>query len=274
MNVQSIKDRQCVHRLQRTRFLRRGVVLLLCVLALLLSGCGSLFQPPARSGTPQGGAITFSTPTVAVSPTASTTAPPTISLQVVGCPTTLSLNWDKLVGTQANVNKVQKVICGSLEGAGTLEALIDVRYYTGNARLDFAVYDNLFGAPMRRFNVSALLKGDAEVSSVGTIITAELNPGDVIQGPPDLFKEYQWNGAAFAQVPYPAIYPDATRYQAERAQSLVSSELAGLAPGQPTTQIRDYWRLTTGGVVSHLALSILHWSSTDFTVTLPPHASR
>ena len=28
MNVQSIKDRQCVHRLQRTRFLRRGVVLL------------------------------------------------------------------------------------------------------------------------------------------------------------------------------------------------------------------------------------------------------
>ena len=139
MNVQSIKDRQSVHRLGRTRFLCGGVALLLCVLALLLNGCGSLFQTPARSGTPQGGAITFSTPTAAVSPTASTAAPQTISLQVIGCPSTLSLNWDKLVGTQANVNKVQKVICGSLEGAGTLEALIDVRYYAGHARLDFAV---------------------------------------------------------------------------------------------------------------------------------------
>ncbi len=272
MKVQSMVYRQWRHHLHHSGFLHSAVILLLCMLALLLSGCNGLFQVPAQSGTPgANGTVHLSVPTSTVSPTATTTAVlPTITLQVVGCPSTLSLNWDKLVGTQANVNKVQKVICGSLERTGTLDALVDVRYYSSNSRLDFSVYDDLFGTPTRRLNVSGLLRGDAAISSVSTIITAEVNPGDVIQGPPDLFKEYQWNGAAFVQVPYPAIYPDVTRYQAEHAQALVSSELAAL----PATQIHDYWRLTAGGVVSHLVQSIFHWSAAEFSVALPAHASR
>ena len=71
---------------------------------------------------------------------------PTITLQVVGCPA-LSINWDSLIGTHTNVNKVQKVTCGSLEGNGLLQALVNVRYYTPGAKLDFYVYDNLSGTP-------------------------------------------------------------------------------------------------------------------------------
>ncbi len=214
-----------------------------------------------------------STPTVAVSPT-STYAASTITLQVIGCPSNLSLNWDSLVGTHANVNKVQKVICGSLEGAGALEALVDVRYYSPDAKLDFYVCDNLFGTPIQRFDVKGLLNGDALISSVGTLITAEISPKDTIKGAPDLFKEYRWNGGSFAQVLFPAMYPDVTRYQAEQDQAHVNSEIAALQPGQSQGQIADAWKLMPGSVASHLAQAIFHWQTKNYTVTLPPKASK
>jgi len=274
MKVQLMVRRQWRQHLQHLDLLHIGVVLLLCILVLLLSACSSFFQAPAQSGTPEtGGTVEVSTPTPLVSPTA-TAVLPTITLQVVGCPSTLAVNWDKLVGTHANVNKVQKVICGSLEGFGTLQAVVNVRYYSPDAKLDCFVYDNLAGTPSQRFKVTGLLNGDASISSVGTLMTAEVNPGDAIQGSPDIFKEYQWNGSALAQVPYPAIYPDVTRYQAEGAQALVSAEIAALPPGVSQGQIRDAWRLAAGTVVSHLAQSIFHWQAANYVVTLPAHAAQ
>jgi hypothetical protein len=274
MKVQSMVHRPWRQHLQHLDLLHIGVALLLCVLALLLSACSSLFPSPAQSGTPQtGGTVDLSTPTSVVSPTA-TAVLPTITLQVVGCPSTLSINWDKLVGTHANVNKVQKVICGSLEGSGTQQAVVDVRYYSPDAKLDCFVYDNLSGTPSRIFNVAGLLNGDASISSVGTLMTAQVNPGDAIQALPDIFKEYQWNGTALAQVPFPAIYPDVTRYQAEGAQALVSSELAALQPGQSQGSIHDAWRLTAGGVVAHLVQGIFHWLPANYSIALPAHAAQ
>ena len=99
--------------------------------------------------------------------------PPTITLQVVGCPT-LSINWDSLIGTHSNVNKVQKVTCSNLEGGGSLQALVNVRYYTPDAKLDVYVYDNLSGTPAQRFKVQGLVDGDAQISPTGTITTAEI----------------------------------------------------------------------------------------------------
>jgi hypothetical protein len=196
---------------------------------------------------------------------------PTITLQVIGCPS-LSINWDSLVGTHANVNKVQKVICGSLQGAGSLDALVDVRYYSPDARLDFSVYTNLTGTPTRLFGVQGLLNGDVVISSAGTVTTAEVNPMDAIKAAPDIFKEYQWNGTAFAQVLFPGMYPDVTRYQADRSQNLVNGEIAALQPGQTQANITDAWRLSPGGVVSRLAKTVFQW--VNYTVTLPTHAAQ
>lgn len=253
-----------------------GVIILLCVLMISLSACNSFLSAPAQSGTPStdiGTTNDIATPTLAASPRPNVTTP-SITLQVTGCPSGLTINWDNLVGTHPNVNKVQKVICGSLEGAGTLDALVDVRYYSSDARLDVYVYDNLSGTPNRRFSLQGLVNGDALISSVGTLVTAESNPNDPIKGSHDLFKEYQWNGTSFAQISFPYMYPDMTRYQAEQNQALISSELAALQPGQPTSSIKDSWRLTAGSVVSHMAQFVFHWQPTKYIVTLPSNAGK
>ena len=264
----SWRNRQERQHLLRPDLSPMGAMLLLCSLLVLLSACTNYFATPTQSGTPS--TDTTSSPvatTPIVSPTTAKPVLPTITLQVSGCPSNLAINWDKLVGTQANVNKVQKVFCGGLEGSGTLDALIDVRYYSPDARLDYYVYNNLLGTPNRLLSTRGLLNGDAFISSVGSIVTAAVNPNDTIKGPVDLFKEFQWNGTSFGQVIFPGMYPDMTRYQSEQAQALVNSEIAALQPGQAQGQIRDAWRLAANAVVSRLAREIFHW--TKFTLTPP-----
>src|SRR2546426_8671269 len=128
MNSRSVKSRHYIlHKQRFLRFDRSSMagVPLLCFLMILLSACTSPFFTPSQSGNNE-------TPTLTNSPTPSVSAtpsvkPPTITLQVVGCPT-LSINWDSLIGTHVNVNKVQKVTCANLEGNGSLQALVNVRY--------------------------------------------------------------------------------------------------------------------------------------------------
>lgn len=226
-----------------------------CCLALLLNGCA---KPPAKSGNGAGGSPeTPIVQTPLASPT-SASSPVVITLQVSGCPAGLAPNWDGLVGTKAGVNKVQTVSCGSLEGAGSFDALIGVRYYTPDARLDYYVYDNLFGSPQRIFSMQDLLNGDAQISPAGTIMTAEVGSRDAIQGPRDVFKEYRWNGATFEQILFPGIYPDMTYYQAEQDQAHLN---AALAAGVK----RDAWKATFTGVANELAKLIFHWTDTHFS---------
>lgn len=247
-----------------------GLGLLLCGLIVLVSACSSASLGSGSSSTDviETPAATATTaPTVSPSPTS---ALPTITLQVIGCPS-LAINWDSLVGTHADVNKVQTVVCGTLEGVGT-QALVSVRYYTPDAKLDVHVFDNLFGTPTRRFSLQGLLNGDARISSFHTLSTAEGNPNDVIKGARDLFKEYRWNGTAFVQVIFPGMFPDMTRYQADQDQAQVNAELATLQPGQPKTLIRDAWKLSAGAVATHLAQTIFHWQRV--TTTLPQGAAK
>jgi hypothetical protein len=228
-----------------------GVPLFLCSLMMLLIGCA---KQPDRSGAGATG-IPTATPMQVVSQTPTPT-PLNITLQVVNCPSGLSsLNWDRLVGTKANLNKVQKATCGSLEGPGSFEALINVRYYSPDGRLDYYVYDNLFGTPSRTFSRQGLLNGDARVSPAGTIMTAEVGPGDTLKGKADVFKEYQWQNGTFEQVLFPGIYPDMTYYQAEQDQAQLNAELAA-------GEKRDAWKATFYGVVDNLATKIFHWIDT------------
>ncbi len=160
-------------------------------------------------------------PTPIVSPT-STVKPPAITLQVVGWPA-LTINWDSLLCTHTNSNKVQKVTCGYLEGNGLLQALVGVRYYTPGAKLDFYVDDNLSGTPAQRFQVPMLIDGDTNIGTTGTITTTEIGMSGLSRAVSDLFKEYTWNSATFVQILFPGLYPDVTYYQAEKSQALFVS---------------------------------------------------
>ena len=221
-----------------------GLTFLILSFSIVLNGC-SLFTAPAHgTGTP----IVLPSPTLPVSrltPVQSPSpTPPTITLQVVNCPT-LSINWDSLVGTKVGVNKVQKVACGSFEG-GALAALVNVRYYSSDAKLDVYVYDNLYGTPYRRFSLLGLLDGDALISPTNTIMTAEIGPKSTFTGAPDLYKEYQWNGSTFAQILFPGMYPDMTHYQAERDQAQVSQGF-------------NTWKTQQYSVIYNLATKVFHW---------------
>ena len=251
--------RQCEERMWRqspnTALFLVVIAAVLCGLLFLLSGCAKV---PARSGSVQDASTQLplvQTPVVSPTPRPK---PVVITLEVTGCPPGLTLNWDMLVGTQAGVNKVQTVSCGSLEGSGSLDALIGVRYYTPGARLDTYVYGNLFATPHRIFAMAGLLNGDAQISPAGTIMTAESGPGDPVLGQRDVFKEYSWSGAAFQQILFPGIYPDMTYYQAELDQSRLNAELAA-------GDKRDAWKATFSGVANQLAKHIFHWTSTRFS---------
>ena len=147
-------------------------------------------------------------------------------------------------------------MCGSLEGSGSFEALVNVRYYTPDAKLDYYVYDNLNGTPSRTFSMQGLLDGDAQISPSGTIMTAEIGPQDTIKTKPDVFKEYQWNGSTFGQAMFPGMYPDMTYYQAEQNQAQLNTELAA-------GNKQNAWRTVFLGVPDHLAKLIFHWTNID-----------
>ncbi len=237
------------------------VALLLC--AMLLFGCAN---QPSRTGKGEnsGGIVA---PTQIGSPVPTQTPPPpTITLKVINCPGNLSsFDWDNLLGTRSHVNKVQQVMCGSLEGSGSLEALINVRYYSADARLDYYVYDNLFGTPTRTFSMLNLLDGDAQISAVGSIITAEVGSGDSLKGRPDVFREYQWQNGAFVQVLFPGIFPDMTHYQAEQDQAQLNADLAAGIKS-------NNWKATLYGPAQHLAKDIFHWTQIDtHAVTVSNH---
>lgn len=255
MKIQSwLAQKQYMQRqLQLRRFVTMKTVLFLCSLCILMIVLGGCAKVPSKKG---GGATLTPTTVASVSTPTPTPKPPVITLQVVGCPATLTLNWDTLVGAQANVNKVQKVTCGSLKGAGSFEALVNVRYYTPDAKLDYYVYDNLYGTPTSIFNMRGLLNGDAQISPAGSIMTAEVGVGDAIKGKPDVFKDYRWNGSTFAQTLFPGIYPDMTYYQAEQDQAQVNAEIAAGSK-------QDLWKNGFFGPPGYLARTVFHWTNID-----------
>lgn len=244
----------CCRREYARRFqhIPRIVLALICCCLIIVST--SCAKVPSKKGPDQ--AFTPIATSTAIASSTPTPKPPTITLQVIGCPSGLSLNWDNLVGTKVNINKVQKVTCGSLEGFGSFDALINVRYYTPDAKLDYYVYNNLYGTPDRIFNMQGLLDGDAQISPRGTMMTAEIGPQDTIIAKPDVFKDYQWNGSAFVQVMFPGMYPDMTYYQAEQNQAQLNTELAA-------GNKQDEWRILFFGVPDHLARVIFHWTNID-----------
>jgi hypothetical protein len=226
-------------------------------LALFLSAFTNFLQGPSQTGNGTTDVAPLPTPTPTISDIP-TTPPIIITLKVIGCPATPAINWDHLLGTQANVNKVQTVVCDTIEN-GALAALVAVRYYSNDDKLDWYVYDNLSGTPARRFAMQGLIRGDAQISPTKTIMTAQRISSDPI--PPNVFKEYQWNGTTFAQIFFSGLFPDPTHYQAEKAQAVVNAQpqlLPTVGPGTPTPVPNSP---SAFSVTNRFATTILHWTN-------------
>jgi hypothetical protein len=138
--------------------------------------------------------------------------------------------WDTILGTQGTNRKVESVSFANVLGTPTLQALVAVRHSDASSTLDVYVFDKITSAkPTQLFNLSGLIKGDAQISYYNSIMTAQvdknsaLNAGkSVSQWTPDLFREFAWSAGSLSQVAFPGIFPDLTRYQAEADQAQVN----------------------------------------------------
>src|SRR5436305_4489148 len=165
--------------------------------------------------------------------------------------------WDPIVGTQANVSKVESVSCASLVGNSSLQALISVRYNGTGQVLDVYVYNNITDpSPTQVFKLQNLYKGNVRVSGYNTLLTAQVDQDSSVNKrvssnaalTQDLFREFKWSDGAGTLIPvaFPGIFPDLTRYQAETAQAAVN-------------QGHQSWRLSATQTAQALAAQLLHW---------------
>ncbi len=125
------------------------------------------------------------------------------------------------------------VSCANLKGDTSLQALVTVFYHGSNTVQDVYVYDHITDAqPVQLFKLQGLTSGDAGISDYSTVMTAEVDQNSSLnkgkssdQWQQDLFREFAWNNGqkAFAQVAFPGIFPDLTRWQAEADQRDVST---------------------------------------------------
>jgi hypothetical protein len=256
-------------------------VSLLFLLALSLAACSSTSssngssKPPSTAGS---GNATRTAPAV---------SPPTVNANPGSAKDACTdpSYWKSIVGLHSG-QTVESVSCGNLIGAADRQAVVDIRNAGEDQLLDVHVYRNITSAhPEELFKLSGLVHGNARVSRVNTVITAEVDKNSSInKGKPegqliqDLFREFKWSAGAgtLVQTVFPGFYPDLTRYQAEAVQEAVN-------------QGHQPWRLDALQIAKLFATSILKMKSTSSVtvvsgggphdldavvhVTLPPEGS-
>lgn len=172
--------------------------------------------------------------------------------------------WEPIVGLHDG-DVVERVSFGHLVGDASLQALVIVRVAGGGGFLNVYVYDRIADThPHALFALPSLLLGDARISPVNTLLTAQSDGasdptdgsslgGGLVQ---DLFREFKWSASAgaFVQVAFPDLFPDLTRWQAEADQAKVIA-------GQET------WKLDATKTAAQFTGSLLKWS-TDAQTTL------
>lgn len=161
--------------------------------------------------------------------------------------------WNTIVGLH-DEQTVESVSCGKVMGTDALQAVVDVRSAGEEKLLDVHFYRNITSAhPEELFKLSDLNHGDAKVSLVNTVITAEVDKNSSInqgksehQLTQDLFREFKWSDGArtLVRTAFPGFYPDLTRYQAEADQAGINS----------TDQS---WKLDAIATVKHFMLALL-----------------
>ncbi len=173
--------------------------------------------------------------------------------------------WNTIVTPGAG-QTIERVMCGNLVGLSTLQAVVAVRHAGSDHILDIFIYSHLAsGEPTQLFALSGLLHGDVKISGYNTVLTAQSDPHSSLnkmlssaEFEQDLFREFKWSDSAltFVQVTFSGLFPDLTRFQAEREQAQVN---AGLGFQQ--------WRIDVVGSAQHLANTFLNWPP-DVPVTV------
>ncbi|MGZ3621518.1 MAG: hypothetical protein ACXWPG_00315 [Ktedonobacteraceae bacterium] len=139
--------------------------------------------------------------------------------------------WDTILGTKDTNGKVESVSFANVMGNSTLQALVTVRHSDANSTLDVYVFDKITSKnPVKIFTLDGLMKGQAKISYYNSIMTAEVDQNSTVnagktvsQMTPDLYREFAWSNGSMAQVAFPGIFPDLTRYQAEADQARVNA---------------------------------------------------
>lgn len=244
-----------MHLSQKKRlFIGMSLLLLVFLILTGCSGTGGGSATPTTGGSPSTGGGNGSTATKTASQT------PVVRLGVQPCPEAVKdpAHWMAIIAPTSTF-KVERISCGNLRGAPSLQALVTVRNEGSGAILDVYVYDNITDpSPVQLFKLQSLTKGDAKISVYNTVMTAEVDPNSSInKGRPnadltqDLFREFKWSDGAGTLVPvaFPGIFPDLTRYQAEADQAQVN-------------QGHQPWKLSATLTAQALAASqnLLKWS--------------
>src|SRR5260221_2953634 len=197
---------------------------LVLVFTMLGSACRLDFGGESGSGSPPA-----STPRANAQPTP---VPSGIPPGVEPCPDAVKdqAYWHAVVDVGTG-QTLEHVLCGSVMGPPTLEAMVTVRHAGASRTLDVHIYTNITKVnPTSIFTRRGLSHGDARISGNSTILTAEAerqsrinahrSEADLTQ---DLFREFKWSTQqrTFVQGSFPGIYPDLTRYQAQVGHALV-----------------------------------------------------
>jgi hypothetical protein len=154
------------------------------------------------------------------------------------------------------------VTCANLTNNNSLQALVVSVYQGTGQNADVYVFDNISSpSPNQIFKLHNLYKGSAKISAYNTLLTAEVNQGSSLNAgqsgagyQQDLFREFAWSDGTGTLVPvsFPGIYPNLTRYGAERDQQLVNQ---GKLPLLSATQ-----------TANNLATKLLNWSANAPTI--------
>jgi hypothetical protein len=195
------------------------------------------------------------------------TVTPGILLGVQPCPgnTKNSAYWNRFIPQQSGSYKVESVSCSNLMGTTTLQALVTVRHSNDSNALDVYVFNNITSTmPTRIFQAMGLVQGKAKISGYNSVLTASAdelsaqNAGKPVSAmTADLFREFKWSDkvGTLAQIAFPGIFPDLTRYSAEDDQAQVNQG------NQP-------WKLNATMVANTLAGSLLNWSQNSSTTLI------
>ncbi|GAC1392805.1 MAG: hypothetical protein NVS4B11_37860 [Ktedonobacteraceae bacterium] len=235
---------------------RYAKLLPICLFLFLFTACGG-GNSGTTSSTPVIGSGTTTTGGNAAITDATPTAAPHLGTQP--CPAAVSepSHWDPIIGTQSDVNAVVSVTCADLTSDNSLQALVIVRYEGTGQIADVYVFNNITSpSPTQIFKRQGLYKGDAKISAYNTLLTAEVDQGSSVNAnqsnagyQQDLFREFEWSDGAGTLVPvsFPGIFPNLTRYEAERDQQLVNQGKLSL--------------FSATQVASKLVTKLLNWSA-------------
>ncbi|HET8912805.1 MAG TPA: Gmad2 immunoglobulin-like domain-containing protein, partial [Ktedonobacteraceae bacterium] len=175
--------------------------------------------------------------------------------------------WNKFISNPPNIMRAEQVYCANLKGNWTQQSLVVAHEITGGGPTftSVFVFDKITSDhPVLLFSSRHMLHGEAQISAINSLMIAYADPNSFVNSGKsdinlvkDVSAEYAWfeSRSDFELVPFPGIFPDLARYQAEQAQLAVN-------------QGHQSWRNDPEMVARSLATTLLKWSPNSQTTLI------